>query len=367
VDNFFAETEQVAFCTQNIVRGIDFTNDPLLQGRNFSYLDTQIKRLGGPNFTHIPINSPKSGVRHFQQDGHMAMHNPKGRANYEPNSWGAEGGPRENPEKGFVSFAEETGGTKQRVRSETFADHYSQARQFYISQTEVERKHIADALTFELSKVQEERIRQRTVGHLMNVHDELAKAVADGLGFSEMPPAAKAARAPVTDLKASDALSILKNAPDSFEGRKLGLFISNGADADLVGAIEKAFTDAGAKVAIVAPHVSGATLSDGKLKSGDEKINGGPSVVFDAVAMVFGPDMAETLAQDKHAQDFASDAFAHAKFIAYTDTTMPLFKAVGLAEKLDGGCHKIDAGNAGEFAKMCGKLRHWDRKAVMAG
>ena len=136
VDNFFAETEQVAFCTQNIVPGIDFSNDPLLQGRNFSYLDTQLKRLGGPNFTHIPINAPKCPFAHFQQDGHMAMHNPKGRANYEPNSWGDAGGPRESPERGFTSFPEQVEGPEVRARSETFADHYSQARQFYISQTD---------------------------------------------------------------------------------------------------------------------------------------------------------------------------------------------------------------------------------------
>src|SRR5436190_12362924 len=120
VDNFFAETEQVAFMTQNVPPGVDFSNDPLLQGRNFSYLDTQIKRLGGPNFTHIPINAPKCPFAHFQQDGHMAMRNPVGRANYEPNSWGDEGGPRENPARGTRSFAEEAEGAKQRVRSESF-------------------------------------------------------------------------------------------------------------------------------------------------------------------------------------------------------------------------------------------------------
>jgi catalase len=136
VDNFFAETEQVAFCTQNIVPGVDFSNDPLLQGRNFSYLDTQLKRLGSPNFTHLPINAPKCPFAHFQQDGHMAMRNPKGRVNYEPNSWsGKDSGPRESPENGFHSYPADEEGPKLRTRSETFADHYSQARQFYVSQT----------------------------------------------------------------------------------------------------------------------------------------------------------------------------------------------------------------------------------------
>ena len=135
VDNFFAETEQVAFCTNNIVPGVDFSNDPLLQGRNFSYLDTQVKRLGGPNFTHIPINAPKCPFHHFQQDGHMAMVNPTGRVNYEPNSRRENGGPRESHEIGFYSAAVEEAGQKVRERPESFADHYSQARQFFISQT----------------------------------------------------------------------------------------------------------------------------------------------------------------------------------------------------------------------------------------
>ncbi|MBS0351776.1 MAG: catalase, partial [Proteobacteria bacterium] len=167
VDNFFAETEQVAFCTQNIVSGIDFTNDPLLQGRNFSYLDTQLKRLGSPNFTHLPINAPKCPFALFQQDGHMAMINPKGRVNYEPNSWGQ--GPRENPLKGFTSYPEEMTGVKNRHRSESFADHYSQARQFYVSQTINEQVHIANALIFELSKVKKVSIRERMVAHLLNI------------------------------------------------------------------------------------------------------------------------------------------------------------------------------------------------------
>ena len=142
VDNFFAETEQVAFCTQNVPPGIDFSNDPLLQGRNFSYLDTQIKRLGGPNFTHIPINAPRCPFAHFQQDGHMAMRNPKGRVNYEPNSWGARRRPaRESRPAASAALPKPAEGTKVRLRPESFADHYSQARQFFISQTPIEQKH----------------------------------------------------------------------------------------------------------------------------------------------------------------------------------------------------------------------------------
>jgi catalase len=362
VDNFFAETEQVAFCTQNIVRGIDHTNDPLLQGRNFSYLDTQTKRLGGPNFTHIPINAPRCPVHHFQQDGHMAMHNPKGRVNYEPNSWGGEGNPRENPEKGFQSYPEQVDGTKQRVRSETFADHYSQARQFYISQTATEQNHIAAAYTFELSKCEEERIRLRMLSHLMNVHEDLANAVAKGLGVTEMPEAATPAREVVTDLKPSDALSILKNGPESFAGRKLGLFLSDGADADLVKAIEDAFQAEGAVVAVVAPHIQGAKLSDGSMRAADEKIDGGPSVLFDAVAVVLSDDKADEVSMMKPAKDFVSDAFAHCKFIGWNAAAKPLFEAAGLGDKEDDGTLKLDSGNVDAFLKASRDLRFWPRE-----
>ncbi|KIN65860.1 Catalase [Sulfitobacter noctilucae] len=358
VENFFAETEQVAFCTQNIVRGIDFTNDPLLQGRNFSYLDTQTKRLGGPNFTHIPINAPKCPMRHFQQDGHMAMHNPKGRVNYEPNSWSEDAGPRENPDVGFNSYPENVAGEKQRTRSETFADHYSQARQFYISQTDTERDHIAAAYTFELSKVEREEIRLRMLSHLMNVHDDLASAVAKGLGITDMPKAATPAREPI-DVAPSDALSILKNGPNSFAGRKLGIFICDGADADLISALESAFKEEGAMTEIIAPHIQGAKLSDGSVKPADEKIDGGPSVVYDAVAIVLSDDMAKSVAAMKPAKDFLSDAYAHAKFIGFTNAAQPLFDAAGLSGKSDEGL--IELNNADAFVKSCRALRYWDR------
>ena len=229
-ENFFAETEQVAFMTQNIVPGIDFSNDPLLQGRNFSYLDTQLKRLGGPNFTHLPINAPKCPFHNFQQDGHMAMHNPVGRANYEPNSWGGEiGGPRETA-SGFQSLPIEAEGPKVRARPESFADHYSQARQFFISQSQVEQRHIVDALVFELSKVEVPAIRERVVGHLINIDKALAQDVADGLGLLRLPKAATPAVPTRNDLPASDALSILKNTPATFAGRKLGVVVTDGVE-----------------------------------------------------------------------------------------------------------------------------------------
>ena len=362
VDNFFAETEQVAFCTQNVPPGIDFSNDPLLQGRNFSYLDTQIKRLGGPNFTHIPINAPRCPFAHFQQDGHMAMRNPKGRANYEPNSWGAEGGPRENPKIGFRSFPDTEEGTKVRLRPESFSDHYSQARLFFISQTPIEQKHLCDALVFELSKVERSDIRERMVAHLCNIHDELAGTVANGLGI-ELPKPAAAAQPTRDDLPASAALSIVERGPERFEGRKLGILATDGADAALFTALTAAVTKAGGVFEVIAPKIAGVTLSSGDLVPAKQKIDGGPSVLYDAVALLISADGAAMLAKDKPSKDFVNDAFAHCKFIAYSEDAQPLLEAAGIASELDEGCIKIGTRkDATDFITTCGKLRHWDRE-----
>ncbi|MEG8220037.1 catalase [Sphingomonas sp. HH69] len=366
VDNFFAETEQVAFCTQNVPPGIDFSNDPLLQGRNFSYLDTQLKRLGGPNFTHIPINAPKCPMAHFQQDGHMAMRNPKGRANYEPNSWGAEqGGPREDPAKGFVSVATVEDGPKQRVRSESFADHYSQARQFYISQMPIEQKHIGDAIVFELSKVERPDIRSRTVSHLRNIDETLAATVADGLGMA-LPEPAKAARATIMDLPPSDALSILKNGPDNFKGRKFGILLTDGADAKMFDALIKAVDKEGAVYEVIAPKIGGVTLSDGTAVAAKQKIDGGPSVLYDAVAVVASADGAALLAMDAAAKDFVTDAFAHCKFMGLTAEAQILFEKAGIADDLDEGCLPLaTAKDATSLLTACRGLRHWPREMTV--
>ncbi|MES2159277.1 MAG: catalase [Pseudomonadota bacterium] len=366
VDNFFAETEQVAFMTQNVPPGIDFSNDPLLQGRNFSYLDTQIKRLGSTNFTHLPINAPKCPMAHFQQDGHMAMRNPKGRANYEPNSWGAaQGGPREDPVRGFTSFAQEGDGPKQRVRSESFADHYSQARQFFTSQTPTEQKHIGDAIVFELSKVERPDIRSRTVSHLLNIDATLAQTVAEGLGLA-LPEPAQAARPTMMDLPPSDALSILKNGPDSFKGRKLGILLTDGAEAAIFNALVKAVDKEGAVYEVVAPEIGGVTLSDGTAVAAKQKIDGGPSVLFDAVAVVASEEGAALLAIDAAAKDFVTDAFAHCKYIGLTAEAQALFEKAGIANDLDEACLPLaTAKDAGAFLTACRALRHWPRELAV--
>jgi len=362
VDNFFAETEQVAFCTQNIVPGVDFTNDPLLQGRNFSYLDTQLKRLGGPNFTHIPINAPRCPMHHFQQDGHMQMRGPKGRANYEPNSW-AQGGPRADPKGGHRSFPEPVNGDKRKLRAESFADHYSQARQFYISQTPVEQNHLIDALVFELSKVETLAIRERLVAHLPNIDMELAQKVADGLGLEAVPKAHEPAVQPDTSLPPSPALSILRNGPDSFKGRKLGILMTDGLDDAVLEALVQAVTDEGGIIELIAPRVGGITTAGGVRVAADQKIDGAPSVIYDAVAVLASDDGAEMLKTLHPAKCFAADAFAHAKFIALTPEAEVLFNAAG-AGAPDAGMHTLsDPEDAAAFVKACRALRYWDRLA----
>ena len=363
VDNFFAETEQVAFCTQNIVPGIDFTNDPLLQGRNFSYLDTQLKRLGGPNFTHIPVNAPKCPVAHFQQDGHMAMTNPVGRFNYEPNSGSPEvAGPREDPTGGYTTFPSDEAGVKQRVRSERFADHFSQARQFLISQTPTEQTHIVNAFVFELSKVEDPAVRSRMVANLRNVDETFAAAIADGLGLAELPPASTPARAPIDGLPASAALSILNNGPTSFAGRKVGALVTDGTDADLLAALEKALLAEGAVLELIALKVGGVTLSDGRLVPADQKIDGGPSVLYDAVVVLASVDGAAILALDAAAKDFVTDAHAHCKFIGHLSGADELFRAAGLAEDIDDGYVDVGANGVDAFVTACRQLRYWARE-----
>jgi len=363
VDNFFAETEQVAFCTQNVPPGIDFSNDPLLQGRNFSYLDTQIKRLGSPNFTHIPINAPKCPMAHFQQDGHMAMRNPKGRANYEPNSWGAtQGGPREDPKRGFASFAETQDGPKQRVRSDAFADHYSQARQFYVSQAEIERKHIADALVFELSKVDRPDIRSRIVSHLRNIDEDLAATVAGDLGLT-LPKAAVAARPTISDIAPSVSLSIVQNPPATFKGRKLGILVCAGADAAMFKALVAAVEAEGAVYEVVAPRIGAVRLSDGTTVLPKHRIDGGPSVLFDAIAVLLCEDGAALLSQNAPAREFVADAYTHCKYIGLSAEATPLLAKAGIAGDLDVAClplHKAD--DAESFIEACRGLRYWNRE-----
>ncbi|KQU74480.1 catalase [Aminobacter sp. DSM 101952] len=363
-DNFFAETEQVAFMTQNVPPGIDFSNDPLLQGRNFSYLDTQLKRLGSTNFTHLPINAPKCPFHHFQQDGHMAMRNPVGRVNYQPNSFGE--GPRESPQQGFRSFADAEEGQKVRLRAKSFADHYSQARQFFQSQTAPEQRHIAMALTFELSKVETPVIRERMVSHLLNIDEGLAVTVADKLGIKKLPAPADAAVTPRDDLQPSPALSIIENGPNSFAGRKVGVLVSPGTDISLLKKLQTAIEKEGAVMEVIAPKVGGVEAADGTWIEARHMIDGGPSVLFDAVALLISDQGAERLIGEAAARDFVADAFAHCKFIAFTPGAVPLLQKAGVDHEADEGLIPlVDAKAAKAFVETCRKLRLWGRETAV--
>jgi catalase len=361
VDNFFAETEQVAFCTQNIVPGIGFSDDPLLQGRNFSYLDTQLKRLGSPNFAQLPINAPRCPMHLFQQDGHMTLKNPKSRINYSPNS-SEEQQLVEQPNKSIDAPCSKIDGIKTRVRSESFSDHYSQARQFYISQTIVEQHHIRDAFVFELSKVKDVHIRRRMVSNLLHVDVVLAHAIAEGLGIKDIPTPSKAAKPTNQNLSASSALSILKNKPRNFQGRTIGILLSENANAKQFYELQTDILQESANLTIIAQHSGDLRLDDGSIIMVDEKIKGASSVLFDAIVLLITEKSCQQLLKIAETKDFLMDAYSHFKYIAYNNAAMPLFDAININENQDEGCLKIiDKASVKNFLIACKNLRYWER------
>lgn len=353
-NNFFAETEQVAFCPSHVPPGIDFSNDPLLHGRLHSYLDTQLSRLGGPNFHQIPINAAKVPVANNQRDGHMQMNQPVGRVAYEPNSL-MKDGPRETT-RGFRTFAAEESGTTARIRSETFADHYSQARQFFISQTAPEQAHMASALVFELSKVEHPHIRETMVSHLRQVDESLAQRVATGLGMKKLPDPFPT-DTPAEDMPASPALQIIGKMKDTLEGRAVGVLVADGSDAALVNAITAAITKAGADFKIIAPHIGEVALSDKSMLKVDGQLAGTPSIMFDAVALILSADAVGMLLKEAAAIDFVRDAFGHLKAIAFNADAKPLLDKAGV--EADAGV--VDAGDSKGFIGAA-KTRQWDRE-----
>jgi len=359
-DNFFSETEQVAFCPANIVPGIDFSNDPLLQGRLFSYLDTQKSRLGTANFHQLPINAPTCPFSNFQRDGMMQMQVPKGRANYEPNSLaehGEIGGPRE-VETGFRSAPgrpelDEQGG-KLRIRPELFADHYSQARQFWKSQTASEQSHIVASFVFELSKVQLTAVPTRMLGRLRNVDEVLAKRVANGLGVA-LPAKLPAAQNPI-DMVPSPALSIQKKFEPTLKGRKVGVLFAGGSDSSQIERLCTQIKREGGVAFLVAPTLHGTTLSDGTVLKADGQLSGSPSVLFDAVAIVLSPDAARVLSKNTAAVQFVADAFTHLKAIGHTESASLLLQNANVV---------IDAGvtSLGPEFLTAASTRFWEREA----
>ena len=359
-DNFFSETEQVAFCPANIVPGIDFSNDPLLQGRLFSYLDTQKSRLGTANFHQLPINAPKCPFSNFHRDGMMQTQVTKGRANYEPNSLaehGEIGGPREVP-TGFTSVPgrpdHDEQGDKLRVRPVLFADHYSQARQFWKSQTPHEQAHLASAFVFELSKVKLVDVPTRMIGRLRNVDEDLAKRVAGGLGLS-LPPKLPAAKDPIA-MDPSPALSIQKNLKPTLKGRTVGVLFAEGSDGARIRDIRSKIDGKGGSVFLIAPKIEGTKLGDGKVLKADGQLSGSPSVLFDAVALVLSEKGTQSLLKESAAVQFIADAFAHLKAIGHTDAARPLLDKAGVSS--DDGVTDLGP----KFFDAAAK-RFWDRES----
>jgi catalase len=363
-DNFFSETEQVAYHPGHVVPGIDFSEDPLLQGRLFSYTDTQLSRLGSANFHEIPINRSVCPMRNFQRDGHMRMAVPQGRVNYEPNSLGPEA-PREVGDRGFVTHPEPQPGSKVRQRSETFSDHYSQARLFFRSQTEPERLHIIKAFSFELGKVQTLAVRTRMLGHLHLIDPALGSAVENALRMEGKADSIEPARVPL-ELRSSPALSLLHKATDTLRGRRVGVLLSDDSDMALLDRLKTEIEAQGAEMTTIAPWVGGVKTSAGGLLAVDHALVAAPSIFFDAVAVVLNGPSGALLAKDAAAVDFVRDAFGHLKVIGYTSGAAPLLEKAGISDSSDEGVVSLAVlQSVGTFINVARRQRVWAREPAI--
>jgi catalase len=337
-DNFFAETEQVAFCTAHVVPGIDFSNDPLLAGRIHSYVDTQITRLGGPNFHEIPINAPIAPVHNNQRDGMHRQALPRGRVAYEPNSL-AGGCPFQAGARGFVSFPEPIADDKLRGKPEKFAEHYNQATLFYNSQTEVEKSHIIGGFRFELSKLTVPAIRERMVASLRNVSDELATAVAQGLGM-DLPKALPRAMSepPAPEVTVSPALSLMALPGEvGIRTRKVAILVADGMDGQSVATVQAALTAQGAVPRLVGVRLGRMTAVTGEVFEADASMENTPAVLFDALVMPCGQAAVDALARDGHTMEFVKDQYRHAKPILAMGLSKQLLDKAGIPPTLPSG------------------------------
>ncbi|MQT29289.1 catalase HPII [Pseudomonas helleri] len=362
-DNFFAETEQVAFCPGHIVPGIDFSNDPLLQGRLFSYTDTQISRLGGPNFHEIPINRPVCPFSNNQRDAQHRSTINKGRASYEPNS--IDGGwPKETPpaaqDGGFESYPERIDANKIRQRSDSFSDHFSQARLFFNSMSKHEQEHIIAAYSFELGKVEREHIRARQVDEILaNIDLELARRVAENLGL----PAPKAGTVPArkTSVSASPALSQANLLPSNIKTRKVAVLAANGVEGKAIEALKKALTAQGAHAKLLGPTSAPVKTAEGKLLNVDGSMEGLPSVAFDAVFVPGGAESIKALSGDGVALHYLLEAYKHLKPIAVHGDARQLLDVLHL--QVDDGLLAIkDAQDLKAFFAAIAQHRVWARE-----
>lgn len=349
-DNFFAETEQVAFHPGHLVPGIDFSNDPLLQGRLFSYTDTQLSRLGSPNFHEIPINRSVNTVHNNQRDGHMRQQIVKGKVSYEPNSIGG-GCPFQAmmSEGGFASHQERVSGTKIRARSESFVDHYSQAKLFYNSQSDYEKTHLQNALIFELSKVTIPEIRERVVGQLNFIDKSLAQNVASKVGVEvkelEFPNQSLPADSNPADLqseereahtRASEALSMANTVKNTIQGRKIGFIVASGADFGIINDLKNKLEDQNAVVEIIAPSLAQVKTDKGEALTPKHSLTSTASVCFDALFIGAGEEAAKDLmnAENKHkVLHFINEAYQHCKAIYFGEGTEAIYKNSNVAMK----------------------------------
>ncbi|WP_280522562.1 catalase [Pseudoxanthomonas indica] len=345
-DNFFAETEQVAFCTAHVIPGIDFSNDPLLAGRIHSYVDTQISRLGGPNFHEIPINSPIAPVHNNQRDGmhRQAIH--RGRVSYEPNSLGG-GCPFQAGGAGFVSFAEPPQGDEVRAKPEKFAEHFAQATLFYESQSPAEQRHIAAAFRFELSKLTVPAIRVRVVSMLRNVSEELAAQVASGLGMPLPEPMPRAFKGKLTpEVTASPTLSLLaRPGEEGIRSRKIAAFVHAGSDVAALATLQAALTGAGASVRVVGPHV-GTLQGEGGDIDADASFENEPGFLFDAIAVIGGDQPVEALSGDGRVLEHLRDAYRHGKPLLATGMAARVLSMAGIDVEDDQDPAVVIAGDA---------------------
>jgi catalase len=340
-DNFFAETEQVAFCTAHIVPGIDFSNDPLLAGRIHSYVDTQLLRLGGPNFHEIPINAPVAQVHNNQRDGfhRQAIH--RGRVSYEPNSLGG-GCPFQAGMAGFRSFPEQVEEHKVRGKPEKFAEHYNQATLFWMSQSEVEKMHIIRAFRFELTKVQVAAVRERVVAQLRNVAEELAQGVAEGLGMEALPePLPRALRrTPKPEVTTSPALSLFARPGNAgVRTRRVAILVADGVDGQAAMGIHQRLTDEGAVPRFVGEKLGRVRSENTEPVEIEITMEAAPAVLWDALVLPGGEALAETLAESGHALEFLKDQYRHCKPMLLIGPSAALLGEVDIPPTLPGGEH----------------------------
>ncbi|MEN4760524.1 catalase [Chryseobacterium sp. C39-AII1] len=382
-DNFFAETEQVAFHPGHLVPGIDFSNDPLLQGRLFSYTDTQLSRLGSPNFHEIPINRSVNEVHNNQRDGHMRQQIVKGKVSYEPNSIGG-GCPFQAMMKdgGFTSHQERVSGTKIRERSKSFVDHYSQAKMFYNSQSNPEKTHLQKALVFELSKVTIPEIRERVVGQLNFINKDLAQKVASKIGVEvkpvDVPNQSLPADSNPDDLqseerepktKSSDALSMADTVKNTIKSRKIGFIIGNGFDAKAINSLKTKLESEEAVVEIIAPTLAPVKGDDDSVIIPKHSLTSIASVCFDALFIGDGKASEKELLapENKHLTlHFVNEAYKHCKAIYFGSETENIYNKSNVADKTHDDPAIVTAEDAHQdkkFIDAIAKHRVWDLEA----